>query len=37
MITLSPQPKKGMTSPMNRAVAPTTNPMATSSLPTQRW
>jgi hypothetical protein len=36
MYTFSIQPEKGMTNLMNRAVAPTTRPIETSALPTQR-
>jgi hypothetical protein len=37
MITRSPQPEKGITKPMNRAVTPTTTPIETRILPTRRW
>lgn len=37
MYALSIQPLKGITSPMNRPVAPTTTPVETSALPAQRW
>jgi hypothetical protein len=37
MTTLSGQPPFGITSPINKAVTPTATPMATSSLPAQRW
>jgi hypothetical protein len=36
MYTFSIQPEKGITNLMNRAVAPTTRPIETSALPTQR-
>src|SRR5215212_11225281 len=36
MYTFSIQPEKGMTNLMNRAVAPTTRPIETRTLPTQR-